>query len=190
MKNSIDIKEKIFRSAQRLFVKKGFHNTSIPEIVSEAGVSTGAVYHYFKSKDDLAKYIHIQAVEQFLTKFKAEVGIKTKTKDKISAYVAMMFDWTEQDPIMVEYLLYARPKEVLDKCMTVCSEEGLSVVKEIVTGGMQANDLRTMNHSVAAAALSGIIVRLIELRLDGLIDIPLTEIITETAETIWFSLRA
>lgn len=184
------IRERIFHAAQKLFVEKGYHNTSIPEIVKEAGVSTGAVYHYFRSKENLAKEIHQQAVEQFLTKFNNEVSSQTKTKGKIKSYVAMMFNWTENDPIMVEYLLYARPKEVLDKCMTICSEEGLNVVKGVVEDGIKSGELRPMNIVAAAALLSGTLTRMIEMKLDDLIDFPLTEVIDETAESIWFALRA
>lgn len=186
----VGIREKIFKAAQRLFVEKGYHNTSIPEIVKEAGVSTGAVYHYFSSKEDLAKAIHQQAVQEFLTRFNHEVRSKTKTKDKIKGYVTMMFEWTEKDPIMVEYLLYARPKEVLDKCMTICSEEGLSAVKEIIVEGINSGELKQMHVVVAAAPLSGTLIRMIEMKLDKLIDFPLTEAIDQTAENIWFALRS
>lgn len=184
------IRERIFHAAQKLFVEKGYHNTSIPEIVKEAGVSTGAVYHYFKSKESLAKDIHQQAVEEFLVKFNDQVQTKTKTKDKIKSYVEMMFSWTENDPIMVEYLLYARPKQVLDKCMTICSEEGLNAVKSIIEEGIKFGELRPSNIVVAAASLSGTLTRLIEMRLDDLIDFSLTGVIDETAETIWFALRS
>lgn len=186
----VGIREKIFHAAQKLFVEKGYHNTSVPEIVKRAGVSTGAVYHYFRSKEELAKSIHQQALEEFLTRFNKEVRSKTKTRDKIKSYIAMMFTWTEKDPIMVEYLLYARPKEILDKSMTICSEEGLNVVKEIVEEGIKSGELRPMPTVVAAAPLSGTLARMIEMRLDHLVDLPLTEVIDETAECIWFALRA
>lgn len=186
----LSVKDKIFRTAQELFVKKGYHNTSIPDIVKKAGVSTGAVYHHFNCKEELARAIHQQAVNEFLTKFNKEVRNKTKTRDKVKNYIAMMFNWTEEDPLMVEYLLYARPKEVLEKCMSICSEEGLAVVKELVQEGMDSGELRKMNIAFAASSLSGTLARMIELRLDGLIDFPLTEAIEQIAENIWFALRA
>ncbi|HEX3032709.1 MAG TPA: TetR/AcrR family transcriptional regulator [Bacillota bacterium] len=184
------IREKIFKAAQRLFVEKGYHSTSVPEIVKEAQVSTGAVYHHFNSKEELARAIHQQAVQEFIERYDQEVRSQNKTRDKIRGYVTMMFRWVEQDPIMVEYLLYARPKEVLEKCMTICSEEGLSAVKEIIVEGMESGELKSTQVVVAAATLSGILIRLIEMRLDKLIDLPLTELIDPTVENIWFALRS
>ena len=43
----------ILRAAKILFARKGYHQTSIEEIADLAEVSTGAVYIYFKNKEDL-----------------------------------------------------------------------------------------------------------------------------------------
>ena len=37
-----------------LFNKEGFENVSVEEIAQAAGCSVGNIYHYFKSKDELA----------------------------------------------------------------------------------------------------------------------------------------
>lgn len=40
-------------AAVSLFAAQGFANTSVQQIVDAAGVTKGAMYHYFDSKDDL-----------------------------------------------------------------------------------------------------------------------------------------
>jgi AcrR family transcriptional regulator len=45
--------EEIATAALRLFCQKGYHATSIDEIAQAAGVTKGAVYHHFDSKEDL-----------------------------------------------------------------------------------------------------------------------------------------
>lgn len=47
------VKERIVRAAVRLFAEKGFEATTVREIVEEAGVTKGGLYHHFESKDDL-----------------------------------------------------------------------------------------------------------------------------------------
>ncbi|HUA35534.1 MAG TPA: helix-turn-helix domain-containing protein [Candidatus Binataceae bacterium] len=47
------VREKIIDGARKLFAEKGYANTSIPDLVNAAGVTRGALYFYFKSKDDL-----------------------------------------------------------------------------------------------------------------------------------------
>ncbi len=46
--------ERILDAAQRLFLEKGYDNTTIQDIVDElGGLTKGAVYHHFKSKEEI-----------------------------------------------------------------------------------------------------------------------------------------
>ena len=46
-------KENILQSALTLFSSKGFFNSSIRQIAKQANISTGLLYNYFESKEDL-----------------------------------------------------------------------------------------------------------------------------------------
>ncbi|MFC8043616.1 TetR/AcrR family transcriptional regulator [Nocardia sp. NPDC057353] len=46
-------RQQIVEAAQRCFARKGFHQTSMQDVFAESGLSAGAVYRYFKSKDEL-----------------------------------------------------------------------------------------------------------------------------------------
>ena len=46
--------ERILDAAQRLFLEKGYDNTTIQDIVDDlGGLTKGAVYHHFKSKEEI-----------------------------------------------------------------------------------------------------------------------------------------
>ena len=46
--------ERILDAAQRLFLEQGYENTTIQDIVDElGGLTKGAVYHHFKSKEEI-----------------------------------------------------------------------------------------------------------------------------------------
>ncbi|MFX1606063.1 MAG: TetR/AcrR family transcriptional regulator [Promethearchaeota archaeon] len=47
------MKEKILGASMTLFSKKGYHETSMDDIVKESGFSKGAIYGYFDSKETL-----------------------------------------------------------------------------------------------------------------------------------------
>ena len=54
----IDIKKEhkrrdLLNAAFELFTSKGFHDTSIADIVAKAGIATGTFYLYFKDKTDI-----------------------------------------------------------------------------------------------------------------------------------------
>src|SRR5512143_3703890 len=46
-------RQQIIDAAYRCFARKGFHQATMRDIYTEAGLSAGAVYHYFKSKEDI-----------------------------------------------------------------------------------------------------------------------------------------
>ncbi|GMV33536.1 MAG: hypothetical protein DCC59_16340 [Chloroflexi bacterium] len=50
---SEETRSKIISSAIRLFSGRGFNAASVDDICAEAGISKGAFYHHFKSKQDL-----------------------------------------------------------------------------------------------------------------------------------------
>jgi AcrR family transcriptional regulator len=56
---------RILNQAIKLFLKKGYHGTSIEDITWGAGLTKGAFYCHFKSKEDILKRI----VEEFERRF-------------------------------------------------------------------------------------------------------------------------
>lgn len=48
-------KSNILKAASKLFLKKGIKDTTVRDIAHEAGVTTGAIYHHFSSKDEIAQ---------------------------------------------------------------------------------------------------------------------------------------
>lgn len=60
------MKEKIIETSIELFDQKGFKETSVQEIVEAMGVTKGAFYYYYKSKEELLKDICISYIEDLL----------------------------------------------------------------------------------------------------------------------------
>ncbi|MEV0276005.1 TetR/AcrR family transcriptional regulator [Streptomyces sp. NPDC050610] len=52
------VPQRLLAAATRLFADQGYDRTSVQEIVEAAGVTKGALYHYFGSKDDLLHEVY------------------------------------------------------------------------------------------------------------------------------------
>ena len=63
-------KQKLFDAAMTLFERNGYFATTVEQITSEAGVSKGLVYNYFKSKDELL----VGLIEDYTEKMQAVAG--------------------------------------------------------------------------------------------------------------------
>lgn len=53
MKDDRETKEKLLASAEHEFMEKGYQGASLRNICKNAGVTTGALYFFFKDKDDI-----------------------------------------------------------------------------------------------------------------------------------------
>ena len=57
-----DVPKRLLEVATKLFADQGFESTSVQSIVDKAGVTKGAMYHYFSSKDDLLYEIYARVL--------------------------------------------------------------------------------------------------------------------------------
>jgi AcrR family transcriptional regulator len=54
--------DQIVAAARRCAMEQGFHKTTMADVIRESGLSAGAVYGYFKSKDEIVSAIADQAL--------------------------------------------------------------------------------------------------------------------------------
>jgi AcrR family transcriptional regulator len=66
-------REQILEAARVCFLRNGLHNTSMQDLIQEAGLSVGAVYRYFKSKNEIISAI-AEMVAGTITAFVEEVA--------------------------------------------------------------------------------------------------------------------
>ncbi|MFT8320102.1 MAG: TetR/AcrR family transcriptional regulator [Bacillus sp. (in: firmicutes)] len=86
-------KEKIIiESALKLFARKGYSSTSIQEIANDCGISKGAFYLYFKSKDSLLFAIFHFYYDEMITMFDSISQKDISDREKLIQQTTYMFD--------------------------------------------------------------------------------------------------
>ena len=66
--------ERIHKAAKTEFIKKGFRSASLRNIVKTAGVTTGAFYGYYASKEELFKALVGEAYDYLMTEYKSSLS--------------------------------------------------------------------------------------------------------------------
>ncbi len=71
-----DTRKRILIVSKRLFLKKGFRETTTRDIASEAGINLSNLYHYFASKDELFRVLLKPATDTLESMLNEHHGIK------------------------------------------------------------------------------------------------------------------
>lgn len=64
MKKGDARRQEILHAAEKLFYMKGYENTSVQDVLLEAGISKGGFYHHFESKTELLEEIGLARTEE------------------------------------------------------------------------------------------------------------------------------
>jgi AcrR family transcriptional regulator len=89
-------REQIIAAARECFAKDGFHDTSMQDIFRAAGLSAGAVYRYFPSKNSLIMAIAEEAVGSV---FGSAMAGAERSDDVADAIVALAGIFAENGPL-------------------------------------------------------------------------------------------
>jgi len=84
MVGSMDTRQRILDSAQRLTQTRSFHGFSFQDIADEVGVRKASLYHHFESKDDVAVAMLKRAADWVRAELKKTEGLEPK--ERLEAY--------------------------------------------------------------------------------------------------------
>lgn len=139
-RQALEMRSRIQSAALDLFDKEGFENVSVEEIAQAAGCSVGNIYHYFKSKDELAIQVtsHVDDAYREL-----EAGYLSDTahsaREKLLDFVGRSLEISVSDPVLYKAFIHGLryPEQrvlqkndsrvyfrVLLELVTLCQEEG------------------------------------------------------------------
>jgi len=88
-------RRQILEAAWACFARKGFHGTTMPEVCREAGLSTGAVYSYFSSKEEIIEEGARQALAGTLRTF-TEVAPGARAADALRELLRFFVVWLSE----------------------------------------------------------------------------------------------
>ncbi len=101
-------------SAKRVFSEKGFNKTTMEDIATNAELSPGTLYLYFKNKEELYASLSLRILQYLKMRVDhvhAEEGLNPS--QKLDALVEAMYDVYEFDPLIIINLFHLQSSETL-----------------------------------------------------------------------------
>lgn len=95
---SSDTRKRIVSAARELFQSKGFDGTSVAEICRKAGVSNGALFHQFPTKEALGFAVYSLVRAEFWNQIIVAMTAHADPLDGVEAAVRAAFAFQQDDP--------------------------------------------------------------------------------------------
>jgi AcrR family transcriptional regulator len=102
-----DKRQAILDATLRLISENGFHGTAMSKVAQEAGVSTGIIYHYFDSKDELIdelyKAIKRKSAQAILENFDQTQPVKTQIRQILENIIRYSIQRPQESAFVEQY---------------------------------------------------------------------------------------
>jgi len=137
-----EAKSRVIKAAAGLFSKNGYHDTTMDDIASELGVSRGAIYLYFESKEAILQEIFLlnqKSLRFMLEQYGDEpdpLTMAEKLFDKITECKRARM------PIHFEMVSIAAYDDAVRKMMLEDNERYLEVTQAFVQHHMDKGNIR------------------------------------------------
>lgn len=135
MKKGEKRKQELLQIAYRMFISRGYENTSVDEIIEEAGIAKGTYYYYFETKEQMLEEVigmmidrETEAARQILT---ADIPLPQKIAGIISS-----FRPTQEETPIEGALMQPENMVMHGKIRKKIAEAAVPLLSEVVEEGI------------------------------------------------------
>ncbi|HYI45014.1 MAG TPA: TetR/AcrR family transcriptional regulator [Actinomycetota bacterium] len=149
-------KEHLIGVATDLFAERGYEATSIEAVLTEAGVSRGALYHHFSNKEALLEAVYVAVQERVAHEVLTEamtaptpldrlrVGIRAwleRVKDPVTRQITLIdapsiLGWQKWREIDEEHFLGSVKNAIAQAAGDDATPERLDILSHIIIGAL------------------------------------------------------
>ncbi len=150
-------RREILDEAARLFSKNGYANTSLEDIALANGISKSALYHYFRSRDEILFEMHQVLADDFNDHASVLRGSGMSPEELLRASVEKIVVANETIPGYVQAFFehYRELPTRFRKIAKARSEEYRDFIESIVRDGIAAGDFRPFPVEITTLAIFG-----------------------------------
>jgi AcrR family transcriptional regulator len=175
-------------AALRLFVEKGVDGTSVRDVAAAAGVSEGALYRHYDSKDALVWALFAESFVAFARKLEALQDGAAGTRAKLAAMIRGVCAFHDDEPLLFRFLLFVQHGQ-LEK-VTADMPNPIDMIRDVVRAGIEAGDIPAIDHELATAMCVGLVLQPATFAAYGRLDGPLLPHAGRIAAAAWGALAA
>ena len=135
MKKGERRKQDLLNIAYRMFIEKGYENTSVDDIIIEAGIAKGTYYYYFESKEATLEAVIEMMIEKAENIAKAALMNPVPIPQKLAS-VVYAFQPNKDESVITDVLERKENIVMHDKIGKTIVEVAVPILSDIVREGI------------------------------------------------------
>lgn len=144
----------ILDTAEDVFAKRGFDGTTIDDIAQRAGLSKGAVYWYFKKKDDIIAALLERVFRRSIKALRAIAGEGGSVRSRLlrsGEQISRDYQGLSKlMPIALEFYGIALRRRSVRKHLAKLYDELISIFTPLIEEGIRSGELAAVDAHLAA----------------------------------------
>lgn len=156
--------QEILSGAKSVFLRKGFHKVTMDDIARQTGLSKGALYLYFPSKEKLFMALMEHSVEARVKLTEEILKSKESSLNKIRNYVYSTLDYFQKDRDLIMIMMMIERdalcaglhKGIHEKAMQMMIKI-TQYITNVMKEGIKEGSLRKRDPYKMALALAGMV---------------------------------
>lgn len=150
-------RREILDVAERLFAKHGYASTSMDDVAEAVGVTKPAIYHYFRSKDDILLEIRQSIIDEALERVEGileqDGSPARKLADLLVSHTETVLRRRRANKIFHEEHGLLSPER--ERSISGKDRRYEQVLRQLYAEGVEAGELRDVDPGIAVATLLG-----------------------------------
>ncbi len=138
-------REKLLAAARSVFARRGFHGSSVEEIASEAGYSTGALYSNFEGKEDLFLVLMEREIDEHAREIAQAVEERPSIAERAQGGAQQWMTMIDREPelllLFMEFWAYGVRDPQMRPKVAARFAQVRALLTELISDGMREFEL-------------------------------------------------
>ncbi len=177
MRHGPKTRQTILEQALKLFVEKGFTETTTRDIAKACGISEGAIYRHFQSKDEIGWELFHASYAVMAERLQSLIDGSPDFGSALKAIIADLCKLFDEEPFRFRYLLLAQ-HNFLHR-VTAKMKSPIKVLRELIERGIAEGRIGVKDPALATAFAQGPLLFSAQSIVYGAIDPPISAYIDD-----------
>jgi AcrR family transcriptional regulator len=152
-----DTRDRIEHAAIRLFVEKGVAETTIRDIAAAVGLSEGALYRHFDSKEELVWKTFERHYVAFATTLQALAASQSTARGKLAAMIRGFCQAHDEDPVLFKFLLFVQHGQLAK--LAPGTPTPVDEMRAVLDQAIAAREIPSQRADLATALVFGVVLQ-------------------------------